>query len=135
MLKRMMHDIKNRADIVLLVDEFYKKALVDPSIGPVFHAGIDMTHWEEHRDRIVDFWETVLLGATSYRGNPFSKHMHLPLEARHFDAWFKYFKETVGELFKGEKANEIIDRADKMSVMFSSKLKHIRENKSWKPIL
>jgi len=131
----MKKDIQSREDIILLVNEFYKKALIDPSIGPVFHSGIDMDHWDEHKERIYNFWETVLLGASSYKGNPFYKHMHLPLEDRHFDTWFKYFKDTVEELFEGEKANEIIDRADKMSLMFSSKLKHIRTHKTWKPIL
>ena len=130
-----MSDIETRDDIMRLIDAFYEKALVDPSIGPVFHSAIDMKQWPDHVNRIYDFWETVLLGADSYRGNPFSKHLHMPLEDRHFDRWLKLFKETTLELFSGNKADEMVDRAEKMSLMFSSKLKHIKKNDQWRPIL
>jgi len=131
----MKKDILTREDIIRLVDAFYEKALVDMMIGPVFYAGIDMEHWEEHATRIYDFWETVFLGTDAYRGNPFSKHIHLPIENRHFDRWLELFKDTVTCLFEGDKTDEIIDRAEKMSLMFASKLNHVRKNKNWKPII
>ena len=40
-------EIKNKEDIILLVDEFYKKANKDPLLGPVFND-IAKVNWEKH---------------------------------------------------------------------------------------
>lgn len=53
-----LKDITNRADIALLVREFYRKVKVHPELGPIFTATIK--DWDEHLQLLTDFWETQL---------------------------------------------------------------------------
>ena len=105
----MKKQIETRADIELLVDEFYKKVLVDPVIGFIFTdvAKIDM---KEHMPIMYRFWETILLDKMTYQGNPMTKHLVLnektPLLPEHFQRWHDLFFETVDEYFEGDKAEE-----------------------------
>ena len=59
-------DISEREDCERLVRAFYGRALTDPIIGWLF---TDIAHLdlEQHVPRTASFWETVLLGAQSYR--------------------------------------------------------------------
>jgi hemoglobin len=101
------HDVETRADCERLVRTFYGKALADPVIGWIFTdvARLDL---EAHVPQIASFWETVLLGAKSYRGTPFEPHARLhakvELRAGHFGRWLALWSETVDELFAGEHA-------------------------------
>ena len=79
-----MMDITSRADIILLVDSFYDKVRADALLGPVFMNAIG-TDWSHHLPIMYNFWETLLLGEMSYQGNPFKKHIPLPIQAEHFD--------------------------------------------------
>ena len=101
------HDIQSRADCERLVRTFYGRALEDPIIGFIFTdvAKLDL---EAHVPRITSFWETVLLGAQSYRGGAFRPHaeLHAKVELRrgHFAQWLHLWTLTVDELFAGERA-------------------------------
>ena len=55
----MARDIENRADIDLLMCEFYVKAMADDLIGHIFTdvARLDL---DRHLPIIGDFWETLL---------------------------------------------------------------------------
>lgn len=64
----------------------------------------------------------MLLGEQSYRGNPFQKHMPLPLEVSHFNRWLMLFNETIEENFKGEKAEEAKARAQNIAAVFQYRL-------------
>ncbi len=63
-------DICTREDCERLVRAFHGQALNDPIIGYLFTeiANLDL---EAHVPKITAFWETVLLGAHSYRGGAF----------------------------------------------------------------
>lgn len=82
-----MNDLKNRDDIELLVNEFYKKVIDDEIIGHVFTEVVQLD-FEKHIPVICDFWETTLLGQMKYKGNPMLKHIELnkkePLRAKTF---------------------------------------------------
>ena len=103
-----LRDIETRDDVETLVRAFYGKALTDPIIGFIFTdvAKLDL---EEHVPQITAFWETILLGAESYRGGVFGKHadVHLKVGLRrgHFERWLQLWFGTVDELFRGERAN------------------------------
>jgi len=130
-----MKEITNKDDVKLFVDTFYGKVRIDPTIGPVFAAAIPSdAHWPAHLERMYSFWNTVLFAVRDYRGNPFSKHATLPIEAPHFERWVALMTETIDELFDGEKAAEVKMRAEKMSLLFQSKLQFIRSNPSFKPM-
>ena len=114
----MKHDILTRADIEVLVDRFYEKVQKDTLIGPVFRH----VNWPHHLPIMYNFWSSMLLGDQSYRGNPFQKHLPLPIEGKHFDRWLQLFRETVAENFLGEKADEVIMRAENIAGIFQMRM-------------
>lgn len=114
----MKHDITNREDIKLLVDRFYDKVQRDELIGPVFSH----VNWPHHLPIMYNFWSSMMLGDQSYRGNPFQKHLPLPIKPPHFERWLELFRETVHENFEGEKAGEIITRAESIASIFQMRM-------------
>ncbi|MFK7971846.1 MAG: group III truncated hemoglobin [Bacteroidia bacterium] len=110
----MKPDISTFDDIKLLVQSFYTKAREDDTIG-FFFSDVIPINWEDHFPRMYQFWESVLLGGTAYRGNPMIKHIHLhrkaQMEEAHFERWITLWKATVNEHFEGEIATKAIVRA------------------------
>jgi hemoglobin len=126
MLPRQVNsDISNREDIRRLVDAFYAKALTDPVIGFLFTevARIDLP---THLPKLYDFWETLLLGATSYQSSPLMPHFHLhmrhPLETAHFVRWVELFHSTVEELFEGPIAHMAKVRSERIALNFRERI-------------
>jgi hemoglobin len=113
-----MQEIRTRLEIVSLVDKFYEKVKHDALLAPLF-AHLD---WPKHLPTMYNFWSSMLLGDQSYQGNPFQKHIGLPLEAKHFDRWLKLFIESVDENFVGDKALEVKQRAQSIAGVFQHKL-------------
>ena len=126
-------DIQSLSDIQLLVDTFYEKIQQDDMLGIIFNQNIQ-DRWPQHLEKMYRFWQTILLEEYTYDGRPFPPHAHLPIRKVHFDQWLSLFEETVHSLFQGQKANEAIWRAQKMAIMFESKLDYIHNNPD-KPLL
>lgn len=120
-------DITRLDDIKLLVDTFYDRIRQDEMLGIIFNQNIQ-DRWPEHLSKMYRFWQTLLLNEYTYDGRPFPPHAHLPIGQQHFDQWLALFRQTVDDLFAGEKAEEAKWRAQKMAVMFQSKLDYIRSN-------
>jgi hemoglobin len=114
----MKKELSTRTDIELLITLFYEKVRRDPLLSPVF-LHVD---WEHHTPVIVNFWTSLLLGDMSYQGNPFQKHIGLPIQQQHFEQWLMLFTQTLEENFTGEKAIEARDRAHSIADMFKYKL-------------
>ena len=59
--------------------------------------------------------ENIMFLKGNYTGNPMTKHKELhqksEMKEAHFHHWNALFNETVDELFTGEKAEEIKQRA------------------------
>ena len=119
-------DISSRKDIELLMEKFYDKVKKDDTIGPVFND-IAKVNWAHHIPIICDFWETLLLGAASYRKNVMEVHFDLnrkiPLEEDHFQVWLKLFSETVDEHFAGDKAELAKKKAKSIAALMQFKIK------------
>jgi hemoglobin len=102
-----LRDIEDRADCERLVRSFYGRAMTDPMIGWIF-VDVAKLDLEEHVPVIASFWETILLGASSYRGGAFRPHAALharaPLRSGHFERWLLLWRTTIDELFAGERA-------------------------------
>jgi hemoglobin len=111
-------DIASREDVQLLVDRFYEKVKSDALLAPIF-AHVD---WPEHLPVLYNFWTSMLLGGSSYQGNPFQKHLALPIRAEHFTQWLALFGQTIAENFSGEKADEAKSRATNIAGVFQFKL-------------
>jgi hemoglobin len=114
----MKEDIKTRDDITILVDQFYGKVNQDELLAPVF-GHVD---WVKHLPVMYNFWSSMLLGDRSYEGNPFQKHIDLPIQSKHFDRWLELFVGTVNENFDGSKAEEVKMRAQSIAQVFQHKM-------------
>jgi hemoglobin len=110
----MKTDIKNRSDIEKLINAFYDKIKIDTEIG-YFFTEVAHVNWEKHLPRMYDFWENIMFSTGDFVGNPMAKHKELhqksTMTKAHFQHWNVLFDETVDELFAGEKAEEIKQRA------------------------
>lgn len=71
---------------------------------------------------MYSFWSSMMLGEFSYQGNPFEKHANLPIKQEHFSQWLNLFIQTVDENFKGDKAEEIKERAQSIARIFQHKM-------------
>ena len=117
-------DIENRGDLLLLIQEFYKKLLADDSINYLFTdvANINLEH---HFPVLVDFWDSILFQSDTYRKNAMQPHIALhqksPLTKHHFETWLRYFKETVDELFAGDNAFIIKEKATSIATVMQIK--------------
>ena len=121
----MKKELTDRADIEHLVDEFYKKVLQDGLIGHFFTQVVQIS-WEKHMPVMYQFWESVLLGQASYRGNAMLPHLSLnrksPLRPEHFERWQKLWHETLDEHFTGEKVAEAKRKAEQMALLMQFKI-------------
>ena len=99
-----LSDIDSLESIRFLVDSFYSNVREDELIGPIFEDEIN--DWDVHLPKMYQFWERLLFGTGEYQGNPFQKHVSLPVAKEHFTSWVNLFVRTVDERFAGPKAEE-----------------------------
>ena len=114
-------DIQTEADVKLLVDTFYDKVNDDPLLSPIFNE-FSHVDWPAHLPKMYDFWSSVLLHTSRFRGQPFLKHIPLPIDQAHFQRWQALFFLTVDELFAGSVAEMAKLRAQNIALVFQSRL-------------
>ena len=121
----MKKDIKNRKDIEILVDAFYDKVRKDEVIGYLFNE-VAQTDWSHHLPKMYDFWEVILFGTGSFKGNPMLVHKQLhdksTINAGQFEHWVLLFTATVNQLFEGENAEDIKQSAANIAQTMSYKV-------------
>jgi len=124
-------DISSRTDVELLVKEFYKRVRTNNELGYIFDDVIQLD-WDRHIPVLVDFWETILLDAASYRRNAMDVHFKvnqkIRLEKQHFETWLSLFDKTVDQYFTGVKAELAKKRAHGVADIMQLKLEKINEN-------
>ena len=70
-----MTDIEQRKDVFQLVSTFYSKIRKDERLGPIFNGALTSEEiWEEHLEKLTDFWESNLFGVIKFQGNPMTAH-------------------------------------------------------------
>lgn len=123
----MLADIKNRDDIVTLVNTFYDEVRKDELLAPIFDERVKI-NWEKHLPVMYDFWENIVFYTGSYSGNPMDVHkqMHekFSLSAGDFARWIQLFTSTVDSLFKGEHAELAKQRAISIATVMQLKILH-----------
>ncbi|GAB3202573.1 hemoglobin [Pontibacter aydingkolensis] len=117
----MKRDLENEEDIKLLVNTFYDAVNQDELLSPVFN-GFAKVNWDTHLPLMYTFWSTVLLGSMAYKGQPFPKHVSLPIERHHFSRWVELFTKTIDKLFEGDKAAEAKQKAISIAQVFQMKM-------------
>nr|WP_299220828.1 group III truncated hemoglobin [uncultured Aquimarina sp.] len=126
-------DIETRDDIFNIVSQFYTKVRKEKVLGPIFNHVIK--NWDEHLDRLTDFWETNLLFVTKYKGNPIKAHQEVDatfqgnITEHHFGIWLNLWFTTIDELYSGEKADTAKRRARKMSTHLHIKMYESRTSR------
>jgi hemoglobin len=121
----MKQDLKERSDIVLLVDRFYDRVRENPVIGPIF-TEVARLDFDKHLPVMYSFWASQLLGEQSYSGNPMTPHLKLAqltsMGEAQFNEWLRLFNLTVDELYEGEKAEEAKTRAGNIARLMNYKI-------------
>ena len=119
-------EIKNREDVHKLVTTFYDAVRKDELLGPIFNSII--TDWEEHLEKLTDFWESNLFFKKKYTGNPLTKHVEVDKQQKgainemHFGVWLNLWFQTIDNLFVGEKAQLAKNRARNMGTFIHLKI-------------
>lgn len=125
-MENLLPDIHDETDIKRLVDAFYESVNDDSLLSPIFNAHAKV-NWSDHLPIMYQFWSSILLGTMTYKGQPFPKHIPLPIGKEHFERWVHLFKQTVNSLFSGVKAEEAKLRAENIAHMFQYKLDYIKQ--------
>lgn len=113
---RLIPEGLDEAMVRAVVDVFYRKARLDPVIGPIFNRVIADADWPEHLGKIESFWSSMLLGTGTYGGRPMPKHLAIgDLGDRHFAQWLALFKETVDDICPPAVAALFVDRAERVA--------------------
>jgi len=120
-------DIESRADIMQMLTSFYKTAFEDELIGRFFTEVVPLD-LETHIPIIADFWESILFGTHGYRKNVMEVHKQIHnlsnIRKEHLDRWVEIFTKTVDELFEGDKAILMKQRARSIATLMDLKLNH-----------
>ena len=121
----MKNDIEKRADIEMVVNKFYEKVKTDAIIGHFFSEVVKV-NWEVHLPRMYDFWENILFHTGAYTGNPMQRHRQIHLQYsisnEHFTHWVQLFQNTVDELFDGDNAMLLKNRASSIAAIMQVKV-------------
>ncbi|GLH78270.1 preprotein translocase subunit TatC [Bradyrhizobium sp. SSBR45G] len=120
----VQHPDLDDAAIRRLVETFYGRAREDDLIGPIFNRTVD--DWDEHIERISDFWSSMLLKTGRYGGAPMRPHLLLGLEGAHFDRWLQLLEATARDLFPEGLAALFIVRARRIADSFEMGLASTR---------
>ncbi|SEB41879.1 hemoglobin [Tenacibaculum sp. MAR_2009_124] len=121
-------EIESREDVYLLVSTFYDRIKNDDFIGPIFTETIPEAEWNNHIDKLTDFWETNLFFVRKFKGNPVKAHKDVDrnfehsISQKHFGHWLQLWFSTIDDLFIGEKANNAKERARNIASMLFFKM-------------
>ncbi|NUU25535.1 MAG: group III truncated hemoglobin [Streptomycetaceae bacterium] len=127
-------DIRGRADIVVLLEDFYTAAFADDLLGHVFVevARMDLA---EHLPRLADFWEVSLLRSGSYQGNALEPHRALharfPLTDAHFARWLRIWTDVVEARFAGPVAERAVAQAERIAAAMRKRLETSGDEDAW----
>ena len=109
----MRRDINHENDVKKIVYLFYEIIKLNEVIGDIFKKAIPKEQWDDHLDKLTNFWNTNVFGIQSYKGNPVRIHKNLDKENTygitqiHFFEWLKLWNLTIDENYEGNNANHL----------------------------
>ncbi|MFC4594918.1 group III truncated hemoglobin [Sphingobium tyrosinilyticum] len=94
---------------------FYARVRQDDQLGPIFNSAV--YDWDEHLERIADFWSSVLLGTGRYKGNPVARHLPhaAQINRAKFDRWLELWRETTSLMLPAEVAAGLQTKAERIA--------------------
>lgn len=102
-------------------------------MGPFFSRIKD---WDDHLEKLTDFWESSLFLKRTYLGDPLQAHIKADKDNNnntisefHFGLWLNLWFHTINENFEGEYAQNAKHRAQKMSTFLNLKIYEARQAK------
>jgi hemoglobin len=98
-----------------LIDAFYRRVRRDVRLGPIFEAHVK--DWDEHSERLTDFWSSLMLTSGRYKGNPFATHRPFAaaLDPELFERWLELWQISTDEMFPAEIAAEFQRKAGRVA--------------------
>lgn len=125
-----MKKLESREDIEHLINSFYAKVVKDETIG-FFFTQIAKVDWDKHLPKMYAFWESVIFGQMSYKGNPMGAHFPInemqAMEQKHFNRWLQLWTAAIEENFKGENADMAIYKAENIAKLMAFKMDMARK--------
>lgn len=105
----------DEAQLEALVPRFYARVREDALIGPVFDGAI--ADWDDHLEKLVAFWSSVMLTSGRYKGNPVAAHMkHLgAITPPMFDRWLALWAEVAEEILPAPAASALQIKAARIA--------------------
>lgn len=114
-----MNRLSSPKEINEFITVFYSRIREHEVLGPIFNKQI--SDWDYHLQHITDFWESNILMAKSYQGNPVTTHQKVDkkenysIRQEHFGFWLQIWFSTLDELCDGENVNLMKERARNMA--------------------
>lgn len=117
----------NRKNINKLVVTFYTKVLKEEEISSFFierlGPNLKTQEWKTHIQLLTDFWSTLIMGVSDYKGFPFPPHAQMQgLKQESFRAWITLFFESVDSIFTEEVASKF---KEKSSIIASNFMRNL----------
>jgi len=112
----MLQNEITKENIHTMVVKFYTVVLKDESVGPFFIEklgdNLGTFLWKSHIELLTNFWASIALGDTAYRGNPFGPHARLEgLKRETFDQWLILFFGVLDGIYTPEVSAQFKERA------------------------
>ncbi|WP_295199280.1 group III truncated hemoglobin [uncultured Chryseobacterium sp.] len=124
-----MKKLETRQDIEHLVNSFYDKVVRDGTIG-FFFNDVAKVNWDSHLPKMYSFWESILFGQMTYKGNPMGAHFPInelqAMEKHHFERWLELWISTIEENFTGENADMAVYKAQNIAKLMAFKMELAR---------
>lgn len=123
----MQYETITKENIRRMVDHFYSQVLKDDLIGDFFieKLGDEMIsdEWLHHLDLLRDFWASIILGDSAYRGQPIKPHLDMEdLKRESFERWLELFSQTIDKLYVKEQADIFKMHSQKIANSFMKSL-------------
>lgn len=112
----MLQNQITKENLHTMVVKFYTVVLKDETVGPFFIEklgdNLGTFLWKTHIELLTNFWASIALGDTAYKGSPFAPHTRLHgIKRETFDQWLILFFGVVDTIYTPEIAVLFKERA------------------------
>jgi hemoglobin len=110
-----------------VVDDFYNQIQTHPTLSKPFSI---VNHWDEHKEKIADFWWVVLGGqpTSSYKYDPVNKHFLAGFTQDLLADWKKLFFSVLSKHLFPELAQAWQDRVEMIGENLSKQNDRLVQN-------